>query len=466
MQVSEFSIFLLKIHTNIKDPSLPLPSKCLQVSEILSFLLNNLVLNPIPSFTETGLLPDLFKLKGYDRDYELIDLIFHLIASASRSGMKSLLEIDILNFIFSFIPHRKSKVMGKVAFILGKLAGVSLKVREEILQSGNVGLLINLLAKENNPKIVLNLSYLIYKCSYDLCSGFLNLFVPCFEFVRLLMISQEGGVVLGNCYETIHNIAQCRENEKFIRRFPGIENDLLISFGKWSGGSLHITNILPNEENLVVCFLKLMVDFVRIYDDEFIKLGISRYVFDRLVILLIDDGSSVQKYMITLFQEIYSKDLSIDECFFFIQMKGMLKWMEKALQNDRKDKFSLCLDILHQSIFLCGVKLGLKISSQSKVFRILAECYELLVSKERRLQILGILHIYVNSLLKIGNKKENNQIFNEPNRELMLDLNRICKIFRDEVEETESLLELKTLVREYLKMLGFLLDSEFKNLKI
>jgi len=181
---------------------------------------------------------------------------------------------------------------------------------------------------------------------------------------------------------------------------------------------------------------------------------------------LIDDGSSVQKYMITLFQEIYSKDLSIDECFFFIQMKGMLKWMEKALQNDRKDKFSLCLDILHQSIFLCGVKLGLKISSQSKVFRILTECYELLVSKERRLQILGILHIYVNSLLKIGNKKENNQIFNEPNRELMLDLNRICKIFRDEVEETESLLELKTLVREYLKMLGFLLDSEFKNLKI
>ena len=129
-QDSNLSLFLFQVHSNLQ--SLSPDSKPHIVSQILDFLSNNLIINPTVDFIDSNILPELFVLKGCENDHELIDLIYLLVNSASKSSLKLLIEKNAIPFVCSFIPHRKNKIMAKIAFILGTFAGISLNVREEI----------------------------------------------------------------------------------------------------------------------------------------------------------------------------------------------------------------------------------------------------------------------------------------------------------------------------------------------
>ena len=459
-QDSNFSLFLFQVHSNLTN--LSPDSKPHLVSQILDFLSNNLIINPIADFIDSNILPELFALKGCETDHEIIDLIYLLLNSASKSSLKLLIEKNTIPFVCSFIPHRKNKIMAKIAFILGTFAGVSVNIREEILKSGVVGLLIRILEKHNNLNCALAVSFLVYKCSFGVNAGVLSCFGPCLQFARE-GIKRGEGVLLANCYETFHNVAQEKANHLFIKSFVGIETEFLSSFGRWSG-SLRENNFLSNEENLLVCFLHLLTDFVQIFDEQtLIKSGMAKAVFERLFSYLFADGTVPQKLLLTLFYEIYQKELPFDYYVFFIQIKGMLKWIEKTLLNDRKEKFCLCLNILQKTFGFCGAKINSKINKHSKILKSLVTVYENLVSIEKRIQILNIFHGFV---VSINKEIQNGNIFTAENNEFYFEINRICRIFREDAEEAEILRKLRLMAKDYLKNVGYLLESDISNMKL
>ena len=461
MQDTELPDFLRKTHSLFKDQTLPLHLKSKAIQEILSYLSNNIILNPIPFFLEGGLLIDIFNLKGYERDYELLELLSILIKAASKSAMKSLLEIGALEFLFSYIPHRKSRVLAEVAFLLGKFAGLSINAREAILKSCNFLLILQLLCKENDPNILLNVSYFIYRCSFDLSSSSqIQNFTSCLKYVRFLMISQNG-VILANIYETISNLIEF-DIGVFSREAFGFEKDFLISFDKWS--DYNYNTMLTNEENLFVSFIKPFIGFVKSYDEVFITIAIKRFIIEKICMILLDDGSKLQKFAITLFEEIYKKINSEEILGYLINIKGLMKWIEENLLQDRREKFNLCLLIITSSLIKNPIKFGHKLNNETRCLKILAGCYESLAFKEKRMKVLGLFNIYLRALL--SNKNDNDKNYGENQRELMKELGKIKGDLRDDEDEVEELMDLQKKVAEMMKLKEIYLEKGFALMKI
>ena len=435
-----FSQYIQSTHLLLKDPQLPMPLRSKTIQELMTYLSTVMILNPISYFIENGFLSDLYKLKGYEKDYEILEILCILITSANKPALKSLLDINTLEFLCSYIPHRKTIVLSKVASLFGKLAGVSNKVRDYIIDSGNFNLIISLLFKENDSKIILSVSYLIYKCSFNISkSEHLENFQGIFQYIRLLMLTQNG-IILINVYETINNVF-FQKSLDFITGVKGFQKEFLDSFEGFQG----------NNTEYMKSFINLLIEFIRNYDEKFIKLAIDSCVIEKIAVIMMEQGNGLQKYAISLFFEIYEKDYSEEVLGYLVKIQGMLKFIETALEEDRKERFNLSILIIQSSITINPLKFGIFLNKNSCCLKNLADCYENLVFQEKRIKVLWIFAIFLKELTSC-NKEE---IFKNENIRLLI--KELGNIFgrsgvekMEDDDEYELTLEIKKMIDVFI----------------
>lgn len=446
MNNKEFSDFLHKSQNTFRDKSITLSIKIKKFEEILQILSNRFIPEPTFYFIETKLLTDIFELKKYEKTEKYpLKVVFLLISSGSKASMAKLLDDGILNMLFSYIPHRKPKILAEVAYILAKFAVVSSQVRETIIKSGYFSLLIDLLHKENEPNIIQPLSYFIYKSSFDLSLSLIPAFTSCITYLKsLLACSNIKAVILGNVYESLYNLGSIYEGGLI----NGLDMPFLRSFEEIKGFS-------NGEQGLLMSFVKTLGVFIKVYNEEFIIILVQMRFIDRLISLLIQDNTPLQRYLLEIFRNIFQKNNKEEILEIFIKAKGLIKWIENTLQKDRKERFDFCFFMVCTWVFKNPVKFGKEINKESDCFNTLLYVYETASSKEKRIEILGLFLLYLKGFTA-----------GEDHRDILKGLSRICLIDREDEEESQALLRLKKKVKEISKTGEVVLEKDMRNLKI
>lgn len=467
MQEQETIDFFKKCHQLIKDP---LTNPCLKrkaVSEILIFLSNSPILMALPFFLDSGLIPDLFKLKGYEQDHQILEILFLLIQQASKEPLKHLLEkTDIINFLCSYTPHHKPKILSKVAVILSRFSGVSFKVSEALLNSGFFEIIYNGLYKQNDQRIMTSLSYFLYKTSLFVSEGNIVHFKLCLTYVHYLLLNAEG-VVLANAYEILINVIQVR-NADSVKAIGGFEKALVLSLERWN--KLDIISkdgVGGDEESLLNSFLKAFALFVKFYDEEFLKFAIRRVPFENFLMLLQNGSSRLCKNTMRLLEEIFNKSLSENILENFLHMKTLLRWLETVFEADRKEKFCFALSLLHNIIKRNPLKFGLRINQHSKCLKILSGVYESMISKTNRLVILEIFSSFLYEMSRYkGDFKKDLQKYWDNVSEFVLLLKKSLKVMREDCEEIEYHEKINESLRDLEKRAEENVQMEMEKLKI